>query len=1174
MLFKKNIINEDDNINVLSPTVLPLKSKYSDGRWEYLKRLDLAVNHDKCFNIAISGSYGTGKSSILETYITKYRLKPKALIVNIGSFLKTSNEDDEETSSENHEKTNIDSNTSGKENKKTDKGSDGFLSLDEKNLMETIEKTIVKQLIYKVKYSNSKLSKIPRIQNKWKIKYFIYSLIVTYIIAYLLFVYNKKMKSTLKSIIKNFGFIKGSQYACINNFSKIIFVLLFVLFVCKSLYYLFTVINKSKTKLKFDKYEMEIDNNTVAFSFVDNLYEILYSVINSKIEIVIFEDIDRYQKDVCLKVIEDLRDLNKIINECSSTMSSFFHKSKKITFIYSFKDSVFDDYTEKNKFYDYIISVMPISTRYNSPMHFVNELERVGIYSKVDVDLIRIAASYITDLRTIKNIANDCSLFIKVLNMNNVDYNQVLALCIYKNYDVNGYDKLVEFNNPIDVVLKKMKEIVLEECQKDFQSYSEKYSELELSLFNEKNTLLNSNLVDGHKATSIKINDNEYTIDEFMNTTCLLAKEDVLILKNEAMELNIDTSDNNIINKIVSTCTTLIKSKTKIDRLGKIIDNHDDNDLFDYSKEYLKDIRLGNKEKNIKLNDKNIHELDFVLVYSGYIRFDYIDYITSPMDNDFLTLRDSRFIFSYNHNIFNFDGRLDNPDNVLYYLGENSLNNPYMLNNDILKYIYELNNKKLKEKIMSQFFYPFDYYLDFLYQLKKKNSILYKRVILDLNLNFDIIWDSYFENINDFIKKDLKSFTCVVIDIFLANNFDISKIKNIVELSKIISKYADYTNIDFFNKKISLNNLINAKVYFEDISLLLNYSISDTLGIIVMNDLFELNKKNLFTILYFEKLISNPYELNYGVIKKSKYSMYLKESILKHLDLFASNVYLDQDDIFIIGDYDLIKQIITTTNNDNLIKEILVRESFVIKDYIIPYKYIDLAYKNNRIEINWNTLKMYNNIYPLDSGLLNIAIKNIKNYYNKNINDMKEIHPYIMRKILDKLFYKEDYVITNLILSNYTTSKLQKYNVHVNTKFEEIKQKVNYDLIIYTLSNFKKIAEYKDRVILYQYVGYFLKNDKISKIIEMIDYDMLINFRKLISDNDKMYILYNNCKNTTDSNINDIFIKVFSDNKTHTIIYKKEYEEYIFTKMMKYLEMYDIGRKIITFKVKSGKKQV
>lgn len=79
---KKNIDNLNNNLNLTPNNQL---DKENDIPYNsYSEKLDSALKDDAISNIAITGEYGTGKSSIVDTY---YRdIDPKPLKINFNSF--------------------------------------------------------------------------------------------------------------------------------------------------------------------------------------------------------------------------------------------------------------------------------------------------------------------------------------------------------------------------------------------------------------------------------------------------------------------------------------------------------------------------------------------------------------------------------------------------------------------------------------------------------------------------------------------------------------------------------------------------------------------------------------------------------------------------------------------------------------------------------------------------------------------------------------------------------------------------------------------------------------------------------------------------------------------------------------------------------------------------------
>ena len=489
-IFSKNIIKKrEKNIKMLSPIEIDLNVD-DNNAIVYIKELDNAIKHSDGYNIAVSGSYGTGKSSIIKTYILNKKIKNKNITVSLGSFLKTTpigkvkdeKSDNNDKKVDNNDEISMEPIEKEKKVKALSQEDDNYLSDKEEKLLEKVEKSIVKELIYRIKYSNSKLSGISRLQKDWKIRYKLFSYFISYILLYLYIYLNNNeriidLSNSIVNLYNKIPVLPNYSYDFFCSIFNFVFLIDVLWIVISLIYYIFIIWNRSKTKVKIHNYEVEVENNseTSKFSFMDNLYEILYYFMNSNTEVVFFEDMDRYPKDVCIKIIEDLKELNHIINNCDG-MNHFLeifgkkiYGRKKVVFVYSFKDSIFYDYTEKNKFYDKIISIMPISTRYNSDINFINELNDYKLLSNAEKEVVTKAANYISDMRTIKNIVNDYAVFSKILNkdkLKDIDKQQLFALCVYKNYDIIGYDELTKYNNIVDRLIKKFVIVVNEQKNK------------------------------------------------------------------------------------------------------------------------------------------------------------------------------------------------------------------------------------------------------------------------------------------------------------------------------------------------------------------------------------------------------------------------------------------------------------------------------------------------------------------------------------------------------------------------------------------------------------------------------------------------------------------------------------------------------------------------------------
>ena len=180
------IIEESNKENI---PIIPTAPIYNDNTSvnNYADLLNVAINNKDIYNLAVMGSYGTGKSTIIRNYKKRYN-KTKTIDISIGTFLKFETDDDkkkektdnkeksdeklvgEETEKkDNKEKSDeklVGEETEKKDNKEkldeklvgeeTEKNinsyNDYIISQKELNIVDAIEKSILKQII-NLKYS-------------------------------------------------------------------------------------------------------------------------------------------------------------------------------------------------------------------------------------------------------------------------------------------------------------------------------------------------------------------------------------------------------------------------------------------------------------------------------------------------------------------------------------------------------------------------------------------------------------------------------------------------------------------------------------------------------------------------------------------------------------------------------------------------------------------------------------------------------------------------------------------------------------------------------------------------------------------------------------------------------------------------------------------------------------
>ena len=190
---------------------------------------------------------------------------------------------------------------------------------------------------------------------------------------------------------------------------------------------------------------LKLQNGAVEFSdqneksyFDQHLDEILYLLSGTNADAIVFEDIDRFE-EIDLKVLEHLRELCTLANDRIHNIDS---KRKPIRFFYLIGDHVFKNYADRTKFFDYMIPVIPVVDASNSYAKMREFLEESGDYAKLDDRFLRGLCLYLDDLRTIKNVVNEFQIYSAKLAETAKDANQLLALIVYKNIYPDDFAEL------------------------------------------------------------------------------------------------------------------------------------------------------------------------------------------------------------------------------------------------------------------------------------------------------------------------------------------------------------------------------------------------------------------------------------------------------------------------------------------------------------------------------------------------------------------------------------------------------------------------------------------------------------------------------------------------------------------------------------------------------------
>ena len=177
-------------------------------------------------------------------------------------------------------------------------------------------------------------------------------------------------------------------------------------------------------KLNLNGNEIEIFEESDDSYFDKYLNEVLYLFENADADVIVFEDMDRFNAN---KIFERLREVNTLAN------IQLQKESKKVLrFFYLLRDDIFVS-KDRTKFFDYIIPVVPVVDSSNSYDQFISHLKRGGIFEKFNESFLQGLSLYIDDMRLLKNIYNEFVVYYNRLNITELDCNKMLAIVAYKN---------------------------------------------------------------------------------------------------------------------------------------------------------------------------------------------------------------------------------------------------------------------------------------------------------------------------------------------------------------------------------------------------------------------------------------------------------------------------------------------------------------------------------------------------------------------------------------------------------------------------------------------------------------------------------------------------------------------------------------------------------------------
>lgn len=661
-------------------TLLPKKLDETDDSYKSVQELNEVLSSaekHKIRNVALTGPFGSGKSSVLVTLQEDFSSGRNYLPISLAT-LQANEEGDNISKSENK---------TADEEKKIE------------NLNRKIEYSILQQLIYREKAETVPNSRFRRIVHLSKKKLRRYSICVVLSLVCFLILFEPSF-ARVDSIYNFFSW--GDTWNAAFDFVAVGW-LLFMLFIV--IRYVFRSYSNSKlNKLNLKDAEIEVvENNSI---FNRHLDEILYFFQVTEYDVVIIEDLDRFgTPNIFLK----LRELNQLINESKIV-------GRHITFVYAVKDDIFKD-EERTKFFDYIITIIPVINPSNSKDKLKAALKANDCEDGISDDDLSEMAFFIQDMRILTNIVNEYKQYRDKLCTTNgaqLSKTKLLAMIVYKNYYPQDFALLHRRDGKVYQCLSSKRAFIkdalskIEERKKVLESKKQVFlNSLHLSLkevrllylYQWKQAIipqLVSIQIDNHYYTLERIADSNELFDKLISMTSIQYRH----LNNYSYSSNDNVQTYLRSNRFFDREQQLKSGDTPLKLLEKQIREDEIKIKSLRISELLRQYDLGETEtyKNIGLSD-----MQDVFLRLGYIDEDYYDYI-SYFYPEMVSLEDREFLLNIKRQIKQpYDYHIDRIKNVVKELKEYMFESDAILNIELLDYLATTEEYKAQfEHIMSR----------------------------------------------------------------------------------------------------------------------------------------------------------------------------------------------------------------------------------------------------------------------------------------------------------------------------------------------------------------------------------------------------------------------------------------------------------------------------------------
>jgi hypothetical protein len=422
----------------------PLTARYrADQHRTYVELLGTAMDDPSVRNVALTGRYGAGKSSVLEKFAATH--KKRVLFLSLSTL--------------------------GPE--KVGEAETGSPAAPSRPSTNQIQKELVKQLLHRERPSRLPQSRYQRIDRLTLSRSALESAACLAVLGVAMWLFGAF--PDIQELDGNHSPWLRFPAAALSAAALVLLVAWIRLAVHNRLE--ISQVSAAGASLTLAK---------KADSYFDQyLDEIVYFFeARQRIDVVVFEDLDRFNE---AGIFEALRELNTLLNNSRQITGRPFWRGgrRTIRFVYALRDSIFEQLgrdtkelandaaqaeavrANRTKFFDLVVPIVPFITHRTARELLSRVLvdDELTPVPAVSDDLIDLAARHLPDMRLLTNIRNEYATFAGRLldadgGIETLTPNKLFAMVVYKNLHLEDFELMQLGRSSLDAIYGLSRDLV------------------------------------------------------------------------------------------------------------------------------------------------------------------------------------------------------------------------------------------------------------------------------------------------------------------------------------------------------------------------------------------------------------------------------------------------------------------------------------------------------------------------------------------------------------------------------------------------------------------------------------------------------------------------------------------------------------------------------------------